>query len=80
MRDRYNNLMKNVEERITKIQEALVDRKQIEANLMKVDLWWKDADKICSEDLNLDGTLDELHEQLRKYQVGVFSITKNVVV
>jgi len=51
-------------------QEALPDRKQLEADISKVDVWTKETASVCQSPLNLDCPLDLLDDQLRRHQVN----------
>lgn len=67
---RYHALQQNANNLVMKCQDVLAQRKQMEADFIQVDLWWKDAEStLCSKPLSLEGSLEELHAAFKKYQV-----------
>ena len=59
------------------MQDTLNQRRQMEADVIQVDLWYKDADEnLCSKPIPLEGSIDEIHAAFKKYQVCMGEIEK----
>lgn len=68
VQERYNLLQSTTAENIEKLQNSQSSRKQLEADILKIELWVKEAAGACSRDLTLDVPIEQLNEQLKKYQ------------
>ena len=66
---RYSALISHLEETLSRNQTSLSTRKQLESDVLRLDLWRKETELICSSELLLDSPLEYLNEQHRKQKV-----------
>ena len=65
---RYYQLRTGVQEYIDKAQEALVSHKELDADILKLEMWLKDADSATSKPVQLGVSVEALTELLKRYQ------------
>lgn len=66
---RYNTLKSTLESLSEKLKDSTVSRKELEADIMKVELWCREAEVKCSGELKLDCSLEALEDQKITYLV-----------
>ena len=59
-----------LETAVDRCQEALVNHKQLEAELQKIDKWVKDVEAAAAKPLEHDSSLQLLDEQVKVQQVS----------
>ncbi len=69
LRTRYGQLTVAANDTVVALLDIGIARKQLEADMLKVDLWWKDTDTFCAIQLNFDIPIEQLHHLFNKYQV-----------
>ena len=69
---RYSALISHLEETLSRNQTSLSTRKQLESDVLRLDLWRKETELICSSELLLDSPLEYLNEQHRKQKVRYY--------
>ena len=69
VRARYGSLKQFVNESVEKTQEAHTSHRQLENDMVKVELWLKEADNVLGKPIQLDSPTEMLREQVKRYQV-----------
>ena len=65
---RYENLKAELERLLESTKDALSERKQFEADMLKIQLWMKETEISASSELKLDCSVELLADQLKRYQ------------
>lgn len=71
IRTRYTNLKRYLENAVEVLQEAQIRHRQLDSDIVKIDLWLKEAENLLAKPLQLNSATEIIREQVKKYQVSL---------